>query len=94
MDLDRELREDLATYGQEHLIQFWGTLTDDQKECLYKDLKSIDFEEVTRIFKKSEVNDGALEESLLEPLPDDVHESVTRSTPEVLRSYREEGNYP
>lgn len=92
MDLDG-LREDLVNYGQGHLIQFWESLTDDQKECLFKDIKSIDFEEVIRIFNKSQEKDEALEESLLEPLPDDVHESVTRSSPEVLRSYREEGKF-
>lgn len=94
MDL-HSLKEELEAYGQSHLLQFWDALTDDQKQKLYKDLKSIDFAEVTKIFAQSahpQENDGvAIDQDLLEPLPEDVHESVTRSSEEVLRDYRQEG---
>lgn len=33
------LRERLASYGQEHLLQFWDILTEGQKRTLYNDLK-------------------------------------------------------
>ena len=87
----QSLREELIKFKQEHLLQFWESLSEDQQICLYKDLTSIDFEEVTNIFSESQIPDDELDESLLEPLPKEVHETVTTSSPAVLRNYREEG---
>lgn len=90
MDVE-SLREELTKFNQEHLLQFWESLTEEQQIYLYKDLTSIDFQEVTRIFAQSRIPDEELDESLLEPLPADVHESFTKSSEAILRSYREEG---
>lgn len=92
MDLP-SLTEELERFGQQHLLKFWDTLTDDQKQQLYKDLRSINFAEVTRIFQQSTqpAGDGEIDDALLEPLPDEVHESVTTSSEDLLRDYREEG---
>lgn len=92
MDL-QSLKSELEEAGQQHLLQFWDSLTDDQKEVLYRDLKSIRFQEVTRIFEESTrpQDNGGLDDSLLEPLPADVHESVLRSSEATLGEYREEG---
>ena len=74
MDL-QSLKEELDRFGQQHLLQFWDTLTDDQKQLLYKDLRSIDYAEVTRVFRQSTTaqpnDDGAIDDALLEPLPDE-----------------------
>lgn len=87
----QSLRQELVKYNQEHLLQFWESLTEDKKVILYKDLTSINFEAVTKIFAQSQKQDEELNESLLEPLPDEVHESHTTTSESVLRSYREEG---
>lgn len=91
MDLT-SLRKTLATYGQQHLLDFWDQLSDDQKQHLYQDLTSIDFEEVSQIFKQSVLSpDVVFDDSLLEPLPQEVRESDVHLDPETRRKYRNEG---
>jgi len=86
------LRETLATYGQQHLLDFWDQLSDDQKQHLYQDLTSIDFEEVSRIFKESVLSPGVVfDDSFLEPLPQEVRESDVHLDPETRRKYQNEG---
>ncbi|KAI1280483.1 UDP-N-acetylhexosamine pyrophosphorylase [Halotydeus destructor] len=92
MDLD-SLKAELQAVGQEHLLQFWDILTDDQKEVLYADLKTIEFGEVTRVFKESTQpnSEHDFDDSQLEPLPDEVYEGVSSAKDEDLAGYREEG---
>jgi hypothetical protein len=33
------LKEQLAGYGQEHLLQFWDSLEENEQKELYKDVK-------------------------------------------------------
>jgi UDP-N-acetylglucosamine/UDP-N-acetylgalactosamine diphosphorylase len=92
-DMDvSSLRQELELHYQEHLLSFWEKLTDDEKDLLYQDLRSIDFQKVTKIFHQSTPSTGQVfDDSLLEPLPDDVHESVSRSDASTLQRYREQG---
>lgn len=87
------LRLELAAHQQEHLLAFWDDLTDDEKGQLYCDLRSISLPIVSKIFRQSvsPSSDRIFDDGSLEPLPDHVHESVSRSDPETLSSYREEG---
>ena len=92
----QSLKEELDRFGQQHLLEFWDVLTDDQKQRLYKDLRSIDYADVTRVFRQSttvdpEGDDSAIDDSLLEPLPDEVLGGVSTSGEDLLRDYREEG---
>ena len=88
------LRDKLRQHHQEHLLSFWDELTDEQKILLYKDLSSIHFEEVSQVFRESVLSpDVVLKESLLEPLPKEVHESVVRSSDSTLTDYRNEGEF-
>lgn len=32
------LKEKLSRYGQQHLLQFWDTLQDEERKELYKDI--------------------------------------------------------
>lgn len=88
------LRAELKKYGQEHLLKFWPQLSTDEKDQLYNDVSSIDFNEVTSMFKKcmqlQNVDSEKLDD-LLQPIPSESHGSVSRSSPETLKSYREEG---
>lgn len=34
-----EMKEHLARYGQEHLLQFWDSLEESEQKELYKDIK-------------------------------------------------------
>lgn len=95
MDVDG-VRRELRTYDQEHLLQFWSTLNHEQKQYLYNDLRATNFEEVTAIFRKvglegsSNEDDGKLDDRL-QPIPAELHGSVTRTSPEKLEAYQNEG---
>lgn len=87
----QSLKETLSRYNQSHLLQYWESLSESEQEYLYKDVTSIDLGKVSSIFAKSQEPDEELDESLLEPLPSDVFESVTTSSEARLRVYRETG---
>ena len=77
----RCLQETLAFHGQEHLLNFWDELSDEQKNDLFKDLKSIDFPSYLRSYKRcmSQKDKPANKEDVLEPLPSEAFESVFSS---------------
>lgn len=92
------LRQQLQTCDQEHLLQFWDQITGEQQELLFNDLKSINFDEVTKIFRENiadgESNgesNGETIDDLLEPLSNQVHQSITTTSKEKLNEYKEEG---
>ncbi|XP_022252555.1 UDP-N-acetylhexosamine pyrophosphorylase-like [Limulus polyphemus] len=93
MDI-KTLQENLARYGQEHLLKFWPSLTHDQRTLLYNDLASIDFAEVTDILQHCNLTpsteNGKLDE-LLQPIPDELHGRSSRTDPDLLKTYRTEG---
>ncbi|RWS04311.1 UDP-N-acetylhexosamine pyrophosphorylase-like isoform X2 [Dinothrombium tinctorium] len=82
----------LEQYNQEHLIQFWDQLNAEQREMLVNDLKCIDIPKALRTFQTT-CNGGdqqsSIDDHLLEPLSDDIHHGVTKSTPEQLKSFRD-----
>ncbi|RWS29385.1 UDP-N-acetylhexosamine pyrophosphorylase-like isoform X2 [Leptotrombidium deliense] len=91
-----QLHAYLKQYKQEHLLSFWHQLNDEQRASLYEDLQSIDFDSVTRIFEQCMNpefggNSCAIDDHLLEPLTDDIHEGVTKTTAEQLKSYKQLG---
>lgn len=94
MKLDVEsLALKLKKYNQEHLLQFWDVISDEQRLSLFTDLKSIDFDDVCSTFhetvhKKSE---GEINDDLLEPLCGNVHSGIKQSSLEQLEEYRERG---
>lgn len=88
------VRQVLSQYSQQHLLQFWDQITEEQKQLLYKDIKSIDFAKVCKAFEvtvNSENEQSEKIDDLLEPLSPQVHESITRTTKDKLHSYRENG---
>lgn len=54
-------KETLEKYNQEHLLNFYNILSDEEKIDLIKDIKSTDFEEMRALYensKKDEILDG------------------------------------
>ncbi|XP_052235171.1 UDP-N-acetylhexosamine pyrophosphorylase-like isoform X1 [Dreissena polymorpha] len=93
MDIEG-LRQRLNAAGQGHLIQFWETLSDGEKQSLYNELNHMDFMEINGFFESSmqslkHVADKL--DDLLEPLPGDVFGSVTRTSSDKLDEYRTKG---
>lgn len=57
----QKAKETLEKYNQEHLLNFYNILSDEEKIDLIKDIKSIDFEEMRTLYensKKDEILDG------------------------------------
>lgn len=92
-DVD-DLRKQLAAYGQEHILKFWSRLSSDQKSHLVADVQSVDFADLMNAFKETVANRENNNQKLdlfLEPIPEELHEGVSRCTPEQLQAYREAG---
>ncbi|XP_035210569.1 UDP-N-acetylhexosamine pyrophosphorylase-like isoform X3 [Stegodyphus dumicola] len=89
-----DLRKQLATYGQDHLLKFWSRLSGDQKAHLVADIQAVDFSDLTNAFKETVANrenNNQKIDLLLEPIPEELHEGVSRCTPEQLQAYRDTG---
>ncbi|XP_076355129.1 UDP-N-acetylhexosamine pyrophosphorylase-like isoform X3 [Tachypleus tridentatus] len=93
MDVEA-LRLRLKQYGQEHVLKFWSCLTGKQRTMLYKELSDMDLEEVYSIYKECNQNSGEESEKLddlLQPIPSELHEGVSSSTPERISGLRNIG---
>jgi len=98
IDVD-SLREKLAKYNQEHLLDFWSQLTSDaERRQLFDELQALNLSEISQYFKNcsSELNQTTETSSIddrLAPVPDSVHGSIVRTNEETLKSYENEGIY-
>ena len=77
----------LKKYGQEHLLQFWDELNDEEKKILLKDINDADLERTVQYFQRV-VNDGDNDEKKctnMEPVSSDCSASLNkcRETSEV-----------
>lgn len=61
------VKEKLSKYGQEHLLKFYGELTDKEKENLLEDILEIDFEQIETLYKETKVEDK-FKEDIIEPI--------------------------
>lgn len=88
-----DLRKNLAKYGQEHLLRFWSSLTDCEKEELMLDINDINFEAVLADFKRATANlkDEEVLDKEIKPVPSSLFGGVDRSSENDVKSYKEEG---
>ena len=88
------LRMTLAKFGQEHLLDFWEELSDEEKQLLYSDIASLDLQDLTDVFNRSmesSKNSGTKKDDRLEPFPEDKIAAVARSKPDQLDEWRSVG---
>jgi len=84
------LREKLAAKGQEHLLQFWEELDNEQKTELYNELSELDLDEVLEYFQRTvaEMNTaGAKLDDKMTPLTESQSGSVAGSSDDDLANY-------
>ncbi|KAK9498926.1 hypothetical protein O3M35_003467 [Rhynocoris fuscipes] len=84
----------LRKYDQEHILHFWDKLSDDDRDELIQDIKTINIPEVISYFQKATENLSSDQEKLddrLKPIPSSLYGAVSRTNPELLLSYEEEG---
>ncbi|XP_045176106.2 UDP-N-acetylhexosamine pyrophosphorylase-like isoform X2 [Mercenaria mercenaria] len=93
MNID-SLRSRLDSAGQGHLLEFWDSLSDVEKQSFYKELDSMNYTEINGFFEHSmqtlkHASDKL--DDLLEPLPADVCGSVTRTDADKIQEYNSLG---
>uniref|UniRef100_A0A0A9ZAE6 UDP-N-acetylglucosamine diphosphorylase n=3 Tax=Lygus hesperus TaxID=30085 RepID=A0A0A9ZAE6_LYGHE len=94
MNSIEDCRSHLQKFGQEHLLQFWDQLSEDDRDELLHDLKDINLEEVISYFKTATESLKDNEEKLddrLKPIPNNLYGAVSRTSPELLATYEDEG---
>jgi len=87
-----KLREELAKYGQEHLLHHWSSLSQEEQKELYAELKALDLEELTEDFNRTVgelKNAGQKLDDRMEPLDDSQCGAVVKSTDEDLLHYED-----
>ena len=93
--MTEELRKKLENFNQEHLLKFVDELGDAEKRLLINDIQNIDLKNVCQIFNEvSECgqNDQS-SESVLEPLNDQVYQSIRDLNDEKRNYHRQIGEF-
>lgn len=88
------IRLELSKFSQEHLLDFFDNVTDQQQDQLLEDIQSICLPEVCDAFERSNPKNATEQEAidhLLEPLHPDIHQSIARTSPEELEQFRDIG---
>lgn len=92
--MDR-IRHNLRVHGQEHLLQFWDELNDDQKYSLKQDLLELDLIKIESSYVPliSSINDNkqCMVEENLQPLPRNIISSIDLTSKENLQIYEKLG---
>ena len=91
----KDLMERLKSFQQEHLLQFWDVLTEEQRGDFAASLKGIDFAHVAHMFQQTreESSQQAAEaiDRLMQPVPEDVYGGVNRNSREELAEFQRTG---
>ncbi|XP_014239928.1 UDP-N-acetylhexosamine pyrophosphorylase-like protein 1 [Cimex lectularius] len=89
-----DYRRHLANYGQEHVLQFWDDLSQDDRDEFFQEIKDIDVPEVLGYFKKAvegrDESKAKIDDRLM-PIPPGLYGAVSRTPKALLQSYEEEG---
>lgn len=64
-----QLRNTAEEFGQEHLFQYWESLTDDQRSLLLDDIERIDFKTLAALVADKHADAAAIDESKIEAPP-------------------------
>ena len=103
MEIPPEIHQRLSDANQLHLITYWSELNDDQRQILLHDLHEIDFKRVKKAYDgiKPELlgtpsaqngcdNQDNIDD-IMEPIPDDITDSISQASQEQLDNYRRQG---
>lgn len=84
----------LREFDQDHLLQYWDEISDDEKLLLIRDVEEQNLQEVTNYFKTAVSSldaDKIKLDSKLRPIPNDVSGSLLDSTQEEIDHYQDLG---
>jgi UDP-N-acetylglucosamine/UDP-N-acetylgalactosamine diphosphorylase len=89
-----EIKAKLTAQNQQHLLQFWTDLTDDQRTDLIRDIGELNLDEIQEFFKRATASldeVGAKLDDRLRPIPESQYVSTSRLSKEQTRKYEEAG---
>lgn len=93
MDVEK-LRRDLKESNQDHLLQHWDSLDEEEQVKFFKDLRNIDYAKVNRSFVKTmnEAKSSEKKDENLQPVPAEKVGCATGSENEDnVKLWREKG---
>lgn len=88
------LKTTLAENGQEHLLKYWDSLSDNEKQHLHSELLKLDYIEINKYFKAAQESLNAEAQKIddiLEPLPSGVCGRITSTNKDTIASYLKTG---
>lgn len=89
-----EIQKKLTEFGQEHLLQFWSQLKEEERGKLVKDIEGINFKYVKKCFDecKEDMDCKSLyQDNDLEPVPKSVRGSILECDAQVLKDFEQQG---
>lgn len=88
------LADVLHRHNQQHLLSFWSTLRDEEKQDLLRHLKTIDFDRLEKMYKQTVASADVVGEAidkLMKPVPAEAYGGVNRNSPEELADFHRKG---
>lgn len=105
MEIDPILKQRLIDANQAHILDFWSTLDDQQRQILLHDINEVDFDRVRKAYdgiKQELLADSTLSDQdnktqakeeniddIMEPVPADITGSINEANEEQLNNYRQ-----
>lgn len=89
-----QIRERLEKYGQVHLLKYWDEISEEQRRQLKCDIEDLNLQEVNSFFERATASlseNSAKLDDRLKPIPESQFLSISRTSPEQLRIYEQEG---
>jgi len=86
----KSLREDLEKHGQEHLLDHWDSLSEEQQAKFFTELRELDLEEVCGFFARTAESMTSTTEKLddhMQPLDENQCGAVVKSSDRELNHY-------
>ncbi|KAK2585601.1 hypothetical protein KPH14_010230 [Odynerus spinipes] len=84
------LRRKLEEYGQEHLLQYWHELSQEEKSILEREILELDLAELTLYYNRATASLSAVQNKLddkVQPIPDNKIVSGKTCSKEELKQY-------
>uniref|UniRef100_A0A3Q2ZR78 Uncharacterized protein n=1 Tax=Kryptolebias marmoratus TaxID=37003 RepID=A0A3Q2ZR78_KRYMA len=89
-----QLQRGLDSAGQAHVLRFWSELSEEQQEVFLQDLVLLDLQrlkEHCEAASRAAAGPAPTLDRVMEPVPPEITGSVTRSDPESLTRWEDEG---
>jgi len=94
VDHRTSLESRLKTYGQEHVMEFWDDLTEEEQSVFARELEGVDLKRVNQLSSTAinNLHNAQLKkDDRIEPLPDDVVGRIATSSPEQVQQWNDLG---